>query len=186
MNSTFRRIYLVRHGRPTATFAEAEDAGLDALGVAQAQAAAGRLAPLGPLTIVSSPLRRTRETAVPLERRWRRVARIEPRVAEIPSPGLGLAARGAWLGKVLVSSWPNLDPALHQWREDVVEALLRIEAPAVIFTHYVAINAAVGHATGDPRVVCFSPNHCSITVLESDGVTLRLVERGEQPETSVR
>src|SRR5204863_69523 len=78
--------YLVRHGKAAASFSEARDPGLDEAGAAQAEAMAERLAPLGPLPIISSPLRRTRETAMPLERRWRFTARVEPAVGEIPSP----------------------------------------------------------------------------------------------------
>ena len=47
---------------------------------------AAALAPLGPLPIVVSPLRRTRETAAALERLWATTAVVDDRVAEIPSP----------------------------------------------------------------------------------------------------
>ena len=90
------RLYLVRHGRPEATFSQAPDAGLDKTGRAQAEAVAERLAPLGPLPIVVSPLRRTRETAAPLERRWACSGRIEPAVGEIPSPMTDPEAREKW------------------------------------------------------------------------------------------
>ena len=46
------------------------DPGLDALGHSQAEAVAQKLASLGPLPILSSPLRRTRETAAPLAKLW--------------------------------------------------------------------------------------------------------------------
>jgi broad specificity phosphatase PhoE len=101
------RLYLVRHGKAAAAFSEAPDPGLDVSGVAQAEAMAARLAPLGPLPIVTSPLRRTRETAVPLETRWRYTARIEPTVGEIPSPMDDPVARGAWL-RGLTSIQPSL------------------------------------------------------------------------------
>lgn len=180
------RLYLVRHGRPTATFAESPDAGLDATGVAQAEAAAHRLAPLGPLAIVSSPLRRTRETAAPLERLWARRAVIEAAVAEIPSPGVALAQRGEWLRGVMAGRWADVSPALRDWRGAVIEALLALAEPTVVFTHYVAINAAVGEALGDDRVVVFAPDHTSVTALEADGGALRLLDRGAQAETQVR
>lgn len=180
------RLYLIRHGRPTATFSEAHDAGLDAAGLAQAEAVAGRLAALGPLAIISSPLRRARETAAPLERRCGRPARVSPRVSEIPSPGLDLGARGEWLRGVMASRWRELPPELSRWREDVVAALLELTEPSAIFTHYIAINVAVGRATGDDRVVVFAPDHCSVTVLDADGSGLRLIDRGAEAPTEVR
>lgn len=180
------RIYLVRHGRPSATFAEAADAGLDPAGAAQAEATADRLAPLGPLAIVASPMRRTRETAAPLERRWRLAARIEPAVSEIPSPGLGVAERGAWLRRVMAQRWSEQDAALAAWRRGVLEALSSLAEPTVVVSHFIAINVAVGAALGDDRVAAFSPDHCSVTVLDVAGGRFALVELGAQAATGVR
>jgi broad specificity phosphatase PhoE len=179
-------LYLVRHGKATASFAEAHDPGLDPLGVAQAEALAARLGPLGPLALVTSPLRRTRETAVPLERLWGRQARVEPAVAEVPSPGIDLARRGEWLRGVMASRWSGVDEWLRRWREEVVGALLAMDEPSVVVTHYVAINVAVGHALGDDRVISFAPDNCSVTVLEVARGALRLVARGPEAVTEVR
>jgi broad specificity phosphatase PhoE len=183
---TRARVYLVRHGRATASFAEAHDPGLDASGRQQAEAAAARLTGIGPLRILSSPLRRARETAAPLERRWARPAQIEGRIGEIPSPGLGLAERAAWLQAAMTRGWAELPAALQAWRRGVIETLLAMSEPAVVFTHYIAINVAVAHALGGDRVVLFAPTHCSVTILESDGRGLRLIERGAEAVTAVR
>jgi broad specificity phosphatase PhoE len=179
------RLYLVRHGRAAGTFAEARDPGLDPAGTAQAEAMAARLAPLGPLAIVASPLRRTRETAAPLERRWRLAARIEPAVAEIPSCEPGLAERGEWLRSVMARRWSEVSPDLRSWRRGVVEALCAITETSVVVSHYVAINVAVGEAIGDDRVVTFAPDNCSVTTVDVEHGSLRLVERGAEASTRV-
>jgi broad specificity phosphatase PhoE len=179
------RLYLVRHGKAAASFSEALDPGLDATGTAQAEAMAERLGPLGPLPIITSPLRRTRETAVPLEERWRFTARIEPAVGEIPSPMEDPAARGEWLRGVMASVWSAQTAELRAWRQDVADTLLALARPAVIVTHFVAINVAVGLAEGDDRVACFAPDHCSATVLDVEDGTLRLVRRGAERATQV-
>src|SRR5260370_8187555 len=80
------RLYLVRHGRAAAGFAEARDPGLDPAGRAQAEALAARLAPLGPLPIVPSPLRRTRHTPAPPHLPSLPPPPTEPPPAAIPSP----------------------------------------------------------------------------------------------------
>ena len=67
----------------------------------------------------------------------------------------------------------------------MVGALLALEVDTVVVTHYIAINAAVGVATGDDRVVNFRPDNCSCTVVERDGQSLTLVELGRQRETVV-
>jgi len=180
-----RRLYLVRHGRAAASFAEAHDPGLDPAGVAQAEAMAERLATLGPLPIVTSPLRRTRQTAAPLERRWRCSARVEPAVAEIPSPVSDLAERGAWLRGVMAGRWGQLGPDLLGWRRAVLAALAAIPETTVVVSHFIASNVAVGAATDDDRVVGFSPDHCSVTVIDLDGDTVRLIERGAEGATRV-
>ncbi len=179
------RLYLVRHGRAAGAFAEARDPGLDPVGRAQAEAMASGLVPLGPLPIVASPLRRTRETAAPLELRWRRVARLEPAVAEIPSPVEDLAQRGVWLRGVMAGRWSELPDELRAWRERVVAALAAIPESSVVVSHYVAINVSVGRATGDDRVLCFAPDHCSVTIVEIAEGALRLVERGGEAATRV-
>jgi|TARA_B110000263_G_scaffold189153_1_gene166807 broad specificity phosphatase PhoE len=56
-------LYLVRHGQAAASWGEDPDPGLNALGHGQAARMAAALAALGPMPIMISPLRRTRETA---------------------------------------------------------------------------------------------------------------------------
>jgi broad specificity phosphatase PhoE len=182
------RLYLVRHGQPLARYDQDHDPGLDEVGRAQAEAAAAELAPSGPLPVVTSPLRRTRETAAPFERQWNTTAAVEPAVGEVESPTDDLAGRSAWLVEILRANrrWDELDDERQRWRAGVVDALLALDADTVVVTHYIAINAAVGRATGDDRVVNFRPDNCSCTVLESDGRTLTLVELGRQRETAVR
>lgn len=185
------RLHLVRHGRATAGWTEDLDPDLDEVGRSQAEAMAGELAKHGPMPVVSSPLRRARSTAAALERIWGVRATVEPRVGELPSP-VGpdgdLAARGPWLRRVLLSRWddPELDPRIQQWRRELVEALTGLERETVVTTHFVAINAVVGVATGDQRVTCFRPDYCSRTVVDVVDGTVRLVALGREAPTDVR
>jgi broad specificity phosphatase PhoE len=174
------RLYLVRHGRAVAGFGESHDPGLDEVGRQQANNVAQELAPRGPLPIVSSPLRRTRETAAPLAKRWNVNPAIEAAVAEIPSPTENLQERVVWLREFMAGSWRNATPMLAAWREDAINALLAIREDTVIFSHYIAINVAAGAALGDDRVVLFSPDNCSVSIFENDGGTLRLIEKGRE------
>jgi broad specificity phosphatase PhoE len=179
------KIYLVRHGQAASAWGLEKDPGLDDLGRSQAQAAARQLAPLGPLAIISSPRVRTRETAMPLVKLWNIEPTIEERVGEIRFPSETPADRVRWLKEVMLDQWPNLDPDQQQWRREVIEALLAMATDTVVFTHYIAINAAVGHAIGNDRVVSFSPNNASITILKTDGDGLCLIERGVEADTRV-
>ena len=72
---------------------------------------AERLAPLGDaggLPIVTSPLRRCRQTAAPLARRWGVTPTVEDTVAEIPSPlGVSMADRVEWLREAMGAPGPT-------------------------------------------------------------------------------
>jgi broad specificity phosphatase PhoE len=179
------RVRLVRHGHAAAGFSAAADPGLDDLGRAQAKAMAAHLAPLGPLPLVSSPLQRTRETAAALEAAWGSPARIDARVAEIPSPTEDLAERGAWLSQAMAGTWADLGADLEGWRDRLVAAVVELEVDTVVVTHFVAINAVVGWASGDDRVMAVRLDNCSITTLDTDGRELVLVELGAVATTEV-
>jgi broad specificity phosphatase PhoE len=179
------KIYLVRHGKAAAGFDGHHDPGLDATGKAQATATARELAPLGPLSLYSSPLARARETAAPLAAHWQSEILIEPRVAEIPSPTDDLSARAEWLRAVIEGRWRDLDRALNGWRSALIEWVAALESDAVVVCHYIAINVAVGAALDDDRLVVFAPDNASVTVLENAGGRLQVVELGRTAQTVV-
>ena len=188
-----RRLYLVRHARPTASWAEEADPGLDPTGIGQARATARQLADtLTRLPLLTSPLRRCRETATPLEELWQRPASLMTTVAEIPSPPVDLTTRHAWLAAAMRGTWRELHEAAPagsvdylQWRSGVIDALVSMSRDSVIYTHFIAINVAVGAANDSDAVLCFRPDHASVTVLSTNGRRLRVVELGRQAETSV-
>ena len=180
------KIVLVRHGEASAGWGDDGDPGLSPLGHRQAVAVAGGLGPDGPMAIVSSPLRRTLETARPLAERWGTSAVIDRRVSEIPSPTTELAARTAWLRDVMSGTWAEAGPTLEPWRRDLLAAIDEIRVPTVVFTHFVAINVVVGALLDDPRATVFAPGNCSSTILERDGAgSLRLIETGGEAATVI-
>ncbi len=179
-------LYLIRHGKAAAGWDVDPDPGLDDLGRAQADAMTDAIAPLGPLPLLVSPLRRTRETATPLEARWGNAGIVEPAVTEIPSPTPDLAVRRTWLDQVMASNWVDVEDSLQPWRQGVIERLQSCQSDTVVVSHFIAINVAVGNATNDDRVISFRPDNCSRTVLEVIDGTLHLVERGQEAVTEVR
>jgi broad specificity phosphatase PhoE len=179
-------LYLVRHGQAAAGFDGHRDPGLSDLGRRQADAAAEALESLGPLALVTSPLARARETARPLEAAWATQATVEPAIAEIPSPTDDLAARSAWLRTIMAGTVGALPPELVGWRSALVDRLLAQERDAVLFTHFVAINLAVGAAEGSDAMVVFRPDNASITVLSNATGHLEVLRRGAEADTEVR
>jgi len=180
------RIRLVRHGRAAAGFSDDHDPGLDAIGRAQAAAMAAALAPGGPRPLVVSPLRRTRETAEPLAAAWGVAPMIDARVAEIPSPTDDLAERGAWLSGAMAGTWADLGPHLAAWRDELVDAVRSLPADTVVVSHFIAINAVIGAAVGDDRVMHVPLGNCSVTTIDTTASGLTVVELGAEAVTEVR
>jgi len=179
------KLYLVRHGKAKADWHEDLNPGLDDLGWEQAKATARALASLGPLPIVSSPLRRALETAAPLGEAWNGNPRIDPRFGEIPFPGKDPVERIRWLREVMAQNWSGLAPHLQTWRDTVLEALRSLDTDSVVFTHFIAINVAVGAASGNHRVVCFWPANGSVTIMETEGSGLNLIRAGLEAASQV-
>jgi broad specificity phosphatase PhoE len=188
------RVYMIRHGKPAATWGDHvadADPGLDVQGRDQAKRAAEALMALPldqrPNAAVTSPLRRCRETATPFARALGVEPIVEHAVAEIPTPrALSEAERGPWLRAAFTGAWTDIEGDIDygRWRDRVAEAVIR-NAGAAIFTHFVAINAAISAATGDQAVRHFQPDHASITVFEVADGRLSLIERGQSAPTQV-
>ena len=182
------RLHLVRHGRAAAGWDTDPDPGLDDLGRSQAAEAAATLAALAPCALVSSPLRRCQETAAPLAERWASAVTIEPRVAEIPSPeGVPMGERVDWLRAAMQGTWADLGSRYTTFRDGIVGALAELPTDTVVFSHFVAINAVIGAALGDDRLVIRSLDNCSITVVEMvPGAGVRLLSGGHEADTLIR
>jgi broad specificity phosphatase PhoE len=187
------RAYMIRHGKPSSTWGEEADPdpGLDTTGRAQAEAAADTLMalPVGqrPTRVFSSPLRRCRETAQPFADRIGVAVEIDALVGEIPTPkGMSDAERGPWLRAAFAQTWGEVkgDLDYDAWRRQVGHAVAA-KPGAAVFSHFVAINAAVSCVTGDNAVLSFRPDHCSITVFEVEDGALQLIERGPEAATQV-
>lgn len=65
------------------------------------------------------------------------------------------------------------------------EYLRAISEDTAIFSHYVAINAAVSAAQTMDDVLVFRPDNGSITEFHTDGKSLMLINRGEEAQTRV-
>lgn len=188
------RIYMIRHGKAAAGWDGDADPGLNELGRAQAEAVAEKLQMLiaAPVPVFSSPLKRCQETAAPLAAAWGVTPKIETGVGEIPPPLTDLTARTAWLRRVMAGSWEGLyadavsvesGVDFRGWYDNVLATLNAQQGEAVvIFSHFIALNAAYCAATGATDVVSFAPENCSLSIFETDGTKLSLIEQGAETD----
>lgn len=179
-------IFLVRHGEAAASWGEAPDPGLSALGRQQAEEAAAALRQhVGRDTLlISSPLQRALETAAPLARQLQQAVQADAVFREIPSP-VPLAQRQAWLRRFMQQQWAEQGDDLKAWRQSALERLLALRQPAVVFTHFLVINAVVGQLLDRTETLCFWPDNGSITRLRHTGSSLEVVARGSEMATRV-
>jgi broad specificity phosphatase PhoE len=113
---------------------------------------------------------------------------VDTAVGEIVSPAdrAGLEARSAWLRDAMGGTWSGLGAEHANWRGAVLARVQSLTVDTVVHSHFIAINAVVGAAMGDDRVVCFAPDNCSWTVVDVDGARIEVVELGRQATTEVR
>ncbi len=183
MDRFAHRVWLVRHGEPS------DDVGLDPgltpRGHEQAASLPSRLAHLGVRALRTSPLRRARETAAPLEAAWATTALVDPAFRELPSGHADVASRRAWLRIATAATFAELGDEQRAWRDGIVAAVRVLGTDTVVTTHAVVINAVTGHCEGVDDVLSWVPAHTSVTEV---GVTLDgrllLVARGEGRSTA--
>ena len=149
------RLHLVRHGRAAAGWDTDPDPGLDDVGRAQAGALADRLAPLGPLPVLTSPL-----AALPGDGGAARRPLgdgADGRAASSPRSrrrrAYAMAERVEWLRAAMAGTWSELGERYTAYRDAVVAWIAGTPADAVVVSHFVAINAVIGACLGDDRLV---------------------------------
>lgn len=179
-------VYLVRHGEAAASWGVASDPGLSDLGKQQASAAADLLVPkLSPdVHLVSSPLLRAQETAVPFSSALELEVSLNDAFREVPAP-VPFEQRQAWIKGFMAQKWAQQPDLLTRWRDGVLQELASLESPTVIFSHFLVINAVVGSLSGEERTVCFRPAYASVTHLTVDKGELRLLNRGVEMTTFI-
>ena len=96
-----------------------------------------------------------------------------------------LAERQVWLRQFMQQQWVEQGDELIAWRAATLQRLLALTQPAVIFTHFLVINAVVGQLLDRPETLCVWPANGSITRLRHNGTSLELLALGDQIETTV-
>jgi broad specificity phosphatase PhoE len=179
------RLRLIRHAAACEA-GEESDPGLALTGARQALGLADDIRGDCPVRLLSSPLRRARETAMPLSAVFGLEREIDPVYAELPwRTGQSAAGRMDELRHELGAQWSDLDAERRDWRARLIAHALRETGDVAIVTHFVAINVLVGAATGADRVTVFRPANASITEIAVSGGTMRLVKMGAQDPADV-
>ena len=178
------KLFLIRHGEAAGAYTEDTDPGLSDKGKAQALSLRPFFANQSPIKVYSSPLRRAYETAILVAGNGAKIFE-EARMSEIPSNTRDLKKRGKWLKEVIGRNWDKQPKRLTVWRNQIISFLESQTENTIVFTHFIAINAVVGHLTNSLSVVVCRPNNCSITVLEVSDQKLQLLSLPDEANTFI-
>jgi probable phosphoglycerate mutase len=137
-----------------------------------------------PAALLSSPLRRARETAEPLAAALGVAPLIEERFREIPAP-VPLSERQTWLRAFMAQQWGQQAPDIVAWREGILSAVDGLPAGAVVFTHFLVINSIVGALQERRETLVFWPANASVTRLVRGPAGLAVSELGAQMRSTV-
>lgn len=162
-------IYLIRHGEAAQAWDEAPDPVLSQNGIEQSNTLAKEYLPSlvsENFQLLSSPLARAQQTAIPFQEMLDVPITINPNFAEIPSPGIALSERRNWLKALFTKNVSQLEEPQLDWRNNIIQAIKNLEKDTLIFSHFMTINAIIGWIRANEKVVSYYPNYCSITRIE--------------------
>ena len=86
----------------------------------------------------------------------------------------------------MAGTWADLGARYTAFRDDVVAAVTALPSDAVVFSHFVAINAVIGASLGDDRLLIRSLDNCSVTVIDVVDGRPVLVDGGREADTLIR
>jgi hypothetical protein len=99
------------------------------------------------------------------------VAAIETAVAEVETPD-GVGDRRGWLAgafpRIANPTGPQTrwgEIGLGAWRARVLARLCAAPGDAIVFTHFIAMNAAISAALGVDDTIVAWPGHCGVAEL---------------------
>lgn len=179
-------IWLVRHGEAAASFDQDTDPPLSKLGREQSAGSAQYLSRCVPnnAQLLSSPKLRATQTGEPFATLRDAALDIDSRFIELPSPG-ELDERKDWIQRVLKGRWSELPQSVHDWQGNIVGAIQVLQAPTVIFTHFLVINTVAAHMSGEDAVLQCLPANGSVHRLRVDEGAWQWIERGEMLQSVV-
>lgn len=170
------------------------DPGLSEEGIEQARLLADRWAPFGADALVTSPMRRARETAEPLARAWELVPTIVDDVAEFDAhlptyvPVEELLADPEQLA-IVANEWlsPEAEATRQAFRDRVVTAIDGIADAnegadrIVIVCHGGVINAYLSAVLGLPGTLFFEPIYTGVSRVVRKGGHRQFLSANEAP-----
>ena len=161
------KLILIRHGEAASAFGDAKDPSLSALGTKQSKKLVKDLDKdfLIEYKFFSSPKARAIETAKPLVDLLKKDLIIKNEFSEIPSPKTNGKEKQRWLKNIMSLPIDKLPKDVNLWRQNLLKVMSSLEKNTIVFTHFMVINALIGHIEKNETLLCFYPANASITTI---------------------
>ena len=138
----------------------------------------------GEAKLLASPKLRAIQTGEPFAALRESPLDVDRRFIELPSPG-ALTERKEWIQRVLKGRWSELPESVHDWQRDIVATIQALQAPTVIFSHFLVINTVVAHMSGEDAVLQCLPAYASVHHLWVEEGSWQWIARGEMLQSVV-
>lgn len=180
-------LLLIRHGEASASFGEHADPGLSEKGKQQAHNLMETLSKenFDNFKFISSPKLRAIETAQPLRLEYNKDLVIRNEFSEIPSNNIPGHEKQEWLRGVMSQETLTLPEAVKLWQNNIMSGLLNINSDAIIFSHFMVINAIAASVLKNNKLLYFYPDYTSCTRLSVEDNQIIEIILGDDKKTLI-
>ena len=86
----------------------------------------------------------------------------------------------------MAGTWQQLGQQFVDYKNDIGNFVKNLSHDTVIFSHFIAINAAIGYTTNTDQLVVAHLDNCSVTTFQiDDNKNLTIVDTGNEATTTV-
>ena len=86
----------------------------------------------------------------------------------------------------MTGTWQQLGQQFVDYKNTIANFVASLQQDTVIFSHFIAINAVIGHVTNNDQLVVAHLDNCSITTFHiGENNTLTLDDTGHEASTTV-
>tara|TARA_B110000495_G_C22897042_1_gene523376 strand:- start:185 stop:748 length:564 start_codon:yes stop_codon:yes gene_type:complete len=180
-------LVLIRHGEASASWGEHIDPGLSNDGKKQAEKLIETFSEenLENFKFISSPKLRAVETGQPLAMYYNKDLKIQNEFSEIPSEKISNDKKQNWLREVMSQDINTLPEEIKSWQDNIMNALSSINSDAVIFSHFMVINAIAASVLRNSKLLYFYPDYTSCTRLLVKDNQIKQIILGNDKKTLI-
>ena len=111
--------------------------------------------------------------------------KIQNKFSEIPSEKISNDKKQNWLREVMSQDINTLPEEIKSWQDNIMNALSSINSDAVIFSHFMVINAIAASVLRNSKLLYFYPDYTSCTRLLVKDNQIKQIILGNDKKTLI-